>query len=80
MRGDARGDRPPKSGSPAPAPPSTALERWLYDIAKRGTASAMEDPIMKKILEESPDIAAAERRYGTFIADECLRSSRDALR
>ncbi len=58
--------------------PSTALERWLYYIVRRGTNRAMEDPIMKKILEESPDIAAAERRYGQFIADEQLRSRMDA--
>lgn len=38
----------------------------------------MEDPIMKQILEDSPEIAEAERRYQEFIADEQLRSRLDA--
>ena len=38
----------------------------------------MEDPVMKRILEESPDIAEAERWYVEFVADEQLRSGLDA--
>jgi predicted transposase/invertase (TIGR01784 family) len=60
------------------APPSTALERWLYFITRRGGVDAMEDPVMKQILEESPEIAAAARRYEEFVADEQLRSRLDA--
>jgi predicted transposase/invertase (TIGR01784 family) len=59
-------------------PTSTALERWLYFIVNRGRRDAMEDPVMKRILEESPDIAEAERRYQEFVADEQLRSRLDA--
>ncbi|MDA3949063.1 MAG: Rpn family recombination-promoting nuclease/putative transposase [Spirochaeta sp.] len=57
---------------------STALERWLYFIINRGRPDAMEDPVMKQILEESPEIAEAGRRYQEFIADEQLRSRLDA--
>nr|MDA3949060.1 Rpn family recombination-promoting nuclease/putative transposase [Spirochaeta sp.] len=57
---------------------STALERWLYFIVNRGRPDAMEDPVMKRILEESPDIAEADHRYEEFIADEQLRSRLDA--
>ena len=39
--------------------PSTALECWLYYIVMRGARDAMEDPIMKEILKESLEIAAA---------------------
>jgi predicted transposase/invertase (TIGR01784 family) len=59
-------------------PPSTALARWLYYIVKRGAGDAMEDAIMKRILTESADIAAAEKRYQKFIASEQLRSRMDA--
>jgi predicted transposase/invertase (TIGR01784 family) len=38
----------------------------------------MEDAIMKRILTESADITAAEKRYQKFIADEQLRSRMDA--
>jgi predicted transposase/invertase (TIGR01784 family) len=38
----------------------------------------MEDAIMKRILTESADIAAAEKRYQKFVADEQLRSRMDA--
>ena len=38
----------------------------------------MEDPIMKEILETSPEIAEADKRYQEFIADEQLRSRMDA--
>ena len=38
----------------------------------------MEDPIMKEILETSPEIAEADKRYQEFIADEQLRSRIDA--
>ncbi|TVR66617.1 MAG: Rpn family recombination-promoting nuclease/putative transposase [Spirochaetaceae bacterium] len=58
--------------------PSTALERWLYFIVNRGKEDAMKDPIMRQILEESPDIAEAERRYEELIADEQLKSRLDA--
>lgn len=58
--------------------PSTALNRWLYFIINRGRREAMEDPVMKQILQESPEIAEADRRYEEFVADEQLRSRLDA--
>lgn len=58
--------------------PSTALERWIYFIINRGREKAMKDPVMKQILEESPEIAEADRRYEEFLADEQLRSRMDA--
>ncbi|MDA3949062.1 MAG: Rpn family recombination-promoting nuclease/putative transposase [Spirochaeta sp.] len=70
---------------------STALEQWmsirrlktqfLYRrqfITRRGRPDAMEDPVMKQILEESPEIAEADHRYEEFVADEQLRSRLDA--
>jgi predicted transposase/invertase (TIGR01784 family) len=60
------------------APTSTTLKKWLYFITRRGRRDAMEDPVMKQILKESPDIAEAERRYEEFVADEQLRSRLDA--
>jgi predicted transposase/invertase (TIGR01784 family) len=57
---------------------STALDRWLYFVTRRGRIDAMEDPVMRQILEESPEIAEADRQYAKFVADEQLRSRLDA--
>lgn len=49
--------------------PSTAFEKWLYYIKHRAQEDEMEDPILKAILEEDPEIQEAEERYQAFMAD-----------
>jgi predicted transposase/invertase (TIGR01784 family) len=58
--------------------PSTAFGRWMYYIKYRGKEGAMEDPIMKEILEDTSEIREAERRYQGFIADAELRDRLEA--
>ncbi len=58
--------------------PSTAFGRWMYYIKYRGKEGAMEDPIMKEILEDTSEIREAEKRYQGFIADAELRDRLEA--
>ena len=58
--------------------PSTLFGQWMYYIKYRGEEGIMEDPIMKAILEDTSEIAQAEKRYGAFVADEELRAQLEA--
>jgi predicted transposase/invertase (TIGR01784 family) len=58
--------------------PSTVFGRWMYYKKYRGTEGAMEDPIMKAILEDTSEIREAEKRYQEFTADAELRDRLEA--
>ncbi len=58
--------------------PSTAFGRWMYYIKDRGKEGAMDDPIMKEILEDTSEIREAEKRYQGFVADAELRDRLEA--
>ncbi len=58
--------------------PSTLFRKWMYYIKYRGEEGAMEDPIMKAILEDTSEIREAEKRYNGFIADAELRDRLEA--
>ncbi|MEX2442217.1 MAG: hypothetical protein WD492_01330 [Alkalispirochaeta sp.] len=58
--------------------PSTVFGQWMYYIKYRGTEGAMEDPIMKAILEDTSEIREAEKRYEQFTANEELRDRLEA--
>ncbi|POR02068.1 hypothetical protein AU468_07390, partial [Alkalispirochaeta sphaeroplastigenens] len=58
--------------------PSTAFGRWMYYIRYRSKEDAMEDPIMKAILEDTSEIREAEKRYQAFLADEELQDRLEA--
>ncbi|SIQ34911.1 conserved hypothetical protein (putative transposase or invertase) [Alkalispirochaeta americana] len=58
--------------------PSTAFARWMYYIKYRSKEDAMEDPIMKAILEDTSEIREAEKRYQAFTADEELQDRLEA--
>jgi predicted transposase/invertase (TIGR01784 family) len=58
--------------------PSTLFEKWIYYIKYRGEEGIMKEQIMKTILEDTPEIAAAEKRYEEFVADAELRDRLEA--
>jgi len=50
------------------------LEKWVYFLRRRGDGTMTDDPILKQILDEEPDIRKAEERYRQFLADPQVRS------
>ena len=52
----------------------SAFERWVYYLHGRGHEAVEDDPILLQILEDSPDIQAAEERYRRFLSDPVLRN------
>ncbi|SIQ99593.1 conserved hypothetical protein (putative transposase or invertase) [Alkalispirochaeta americana] len=58
--------------------PSPAFGKWMYYVKHRGKEAAMEDPIMKAILEDTTEIGEAEKRYQEFVADAELRDRLEA--
>jgi predicted transposase/invertase (TIGR01784 family) len=45
----------------------------MYYIKYRAEEGVMEKPVMKAVLEQTPEIQAAEERYQRFVADAELR-------